>query len=137
VKLRWIDLAAFAIYLAFFGLGLAAARHTVLSYVALSLSAVCAALWYVARLQLGNAFSVSPEARRLVTRGLYSRIRNPIYVFGTLAFLFVALALQGWFAFVIWVVVILIQVGRAKREERVLADMFGAEYTTYRSKTWF
>jgi protein-S-isoprenylcysteine O-methyltransferase Ste14 len=137
VKLRWIDLAVFVIYFAFFGLGLASAQRGMLSYVALSLSAVCAVLWFVARSQLGSAFSVAPEARRLVTRGLYSRIRHPIYVFGTLAFLFVVLALQGWFALIIWVVVILIQVRRARREERVLVEMFGAEYTTYRSKTWF
>ena len=132
-----IDLAAFVIYFAFFGLGLAAAQRDVLSSVALSLSAVCAVFWFVARWQLGSAFSVAPEARRLVTRGLYARIRHPIYVFGTLAFLFVVLALQGWSALIIWVVVILIQVYRARREERVLEERFSAEYTTYRSKTWF
>jgi protein-S-isoprenylcysteine O-methyltransferase Ste14 len=58
-------------------------------------------------------------------------------VFGTLAFLFLVLALQGWFALIIWLVVILIQVRRARREERALAEMFGEEYTAYRSRTWF
>ena len=137
VKLGWIDPAVFVIYVAFFGLGTAAAQRGVLSSVALSLSAVCAVFWFVARWQLGSAFSVAPEARRLVTRGLYARIRHPIYVFGTLAFLLVVLALKGWLALIIWGVVILIQVGRARREERVLEQMFGAEYTTYRSRTWF
>ena len=97
VKLRSIDVVVFAVYLAFIGLGVVAAPRTTLSYVALSLSNVCSALWLLARWQLGDAFSVAPEARRLVTRGLYARIRHPIYVFGTLAFLFVDLALQGWF----------------------------------------
>jgi protein-S-isoprenylcysteine O-methyltransferase Ste14 len=137
VKLHAIDIVMFVVYLAFFGLGVVAAQRTTLSYAALFLSIVCSALWLLARQQLGDAFSVAPEARRLVTLGLYSRIRHPIYVFGTLAFLFVVLALQGWFALIIWVIVILIQVGRARREERVLVDMFGEEYTTYRSKTWF
>ena len=137
VKLVGIDLAAFVAYFAFLGLGIVAAQPGVLSYVALSLSAVCAVFWVVARWQLGSAFSVAPEARRLVTQGLYSRIRHPIYVFGTLAFLFVVLALQGWPALIIWVLVILIQVRRANREEHVLEERFGAEYTTYRSKTWF
>ncbi len=137
VKLIRIDLAAFVIYFAFFGFGIAAAQRDVLSNLALSLSAVCAVLWFVARWQLGSAFSVAPEARRLVTRGLYSRIRHPIYVFGTMAFLFVVLALQGWSALIIWVVVILIQVYRARREERVLEEKYGAKYTTYCSKTWF
>jgi protein-S-isoprenylcysteine O-methyltransferase Ste14 len=68
---------------------------------------------------------------------LYSKIRQPIYVFGTLAFLLVVLALQGWPALIIWGIVILIQVIRLRREEQVLAETFGAEYTAYRSTTWF
>jgi protein-S-isoprenylcysteine O-methyltransferase Ste14 len=137
VKLRWIDVAVYLIYIAFFGLALVVGPRGTLWYIALCLSAGCSVLWFVARWQLGNAFSVAPEARQLVTRGLYSRIRHPIYVFGTLAFLFVVLALQGWLALIIWVVVILIQVGRARREERTLAETFGEEYTAYRSRTWF
>jgi protein-S-isoprenylcysteine O-methyltransferase Ste14 len=137
VKLRWIDVAVYLIYLGFFALGVVAGPRGTLWTVALCLSAGCAALWFVARWQLGDAFSVAPEARQLVTRGLYSKIRHPIYVFGTLAFLFVVLALQGWPALIIWVMVILIQVGRARREERILAETFGEEYTSYRSRTWF
>jgi protein-S-isoprenylcysteine O-methyltransferase Ste14 len=40
----------------------------------------------VARLQLGESFSVSAKARKLVTTGLYARIRNPIYLSGELLF---------------------------------------------------
>jgi protein-S-isoprenylcysteine O-methyltransferase Ste14 len=137
VKLSWIDVAVYLIYVAFFGLAVVVGPRSTLWGVALGLSAGCAVLWFVARWQLGYAFSVAPEARRLVTRGLYSRLRHPIYVFGTLAFLFVVLALMGWPALIVWVVVILIQVGRARREERVLAERFGADYTAYRSRTWF
>ena len=137
MKLRWIDIASYLIYLAFFGFAIVAGLHSTLSYVALCLSLVCAIIWFVARWQLGDAFSVTAQARHLVTRGLYSKIRHPIYVFGTMAFLFVVLALQGWPALIIWVVVILIQVGRLRREEWVLAQTFGEEYTFYRGKTWF
>ena len=137
MKLNWIDIIVYLGYLAFFGLAIVARPHSTLSYVALCLSLACAALWFVARWQLGNAFSVTPQARQLVTRGLYSKIRHPIYMFGTLAFLFVVLALLGWPGLIIWGIVILIQIIRARREERVLAETFGAEYTVYRSKTWF
>ena len=137
MKLRGIDIVVYLIYLAFFGFAIVAGLHNTLSYVALFLSFACAVLWFVARWQLGDAFSVTAQARQLVTRGLYSKIRHPIYVFGTMAFLFVVLALQGWPALIIWVIVILIQVVRVRREERVLAETFGAEYTAYRSKTWF
>lgn len=137
MKLRWIDILVYLIYLAFFGLAMAARPHSTLSYVALCLSLACAILWFVARWQLGDAFSVTAQAHQLVTRGLYSKIRHPIYVFGTLAFLCIVLALQGWPALIIWAIVILIQVARLRREEQVLAEAFGAEYAAYRSRTWF
>ena len=42
-------------------------------------------LFVLARVfNLGQAFSVQAKASTLVTTGLYSRIRNPIYVFGAL-----------------------------------------------------
>ena len=41
-------------------------------------------LWGLARLQLGMSFSGEARATALVTHGLYSRIRNPIYLFGGL-----------------------------------------------------
>jgi protein-S-isoprenylcysteine O-methyltransferase Ste14 len=137
VKLQWIDIVVYLAYLAFVGFAVVAGPHSPGSYVALCLSLACAALWFVARWQLGDAFSVTAQARHLVTRGLYSKIRHPIYIFGTLAFLFVVLALQGWPALIIWAIVILIQIARLRREERVLAESFGAEYTAYRNRTWF
>jgi protein-S-isoprenylcysteine O-methyltransferase Ste14 len=136
MNLQWIDMVVFLIYLAFLGFGIVAGQHNPFSYITLCLSIVCAILWFVARWQLGDSFSVDAQARHLVTRGLYSKIRHPIYLFGTLAFLFIVLALQGWPGLVIWVVVILIQAARIKREERVMAETFGEEYKAYRSGTW-
>ena len=136
-RLGWIDALSYLAYLVFATLTVAYGPRNALWYAGLGLSAVCAVLWFVARWQLGPAFSVGAEARRLVTDGLYSRLRHPIYVFGTMAFLFALLALLGWGALVTWVIVILIQVARARREDRVLAEAFGAEYAAYRKGTWF
>lgn len=137
MKLNWIDLVSYLIYLAFFGFTVVTGPHTTLSYTALCLSLACAVLWFVARWQLGQAFAVGAQARGLVTQGLYSKIRHPIYVFGTLAFLFVVLALMGWPALIVWAVVLAIQVVRLRREEQVLAETFGAKYQAYRARTWF
>ena len=136
-RLGWIDVLSYLAYLALAAAAAVYGPRDALWYGGLILSAACAALWFIARWQLGPAFSVGAQARRLVTSGLYSRLRHPIYVFGTMAFLFTLLALQGWRALVTWVVVILIQVARARREDRVLAEAFGAEYAAYRSGTWF
>ena len=137
MKLYWIDALVYLAYLTFLGFALMIGPHSALAYLVLCLSLACAVLWFIARLQLGDSFSVTAQAHHLVTQGLYSKIRHPIYVFGTLAFLFIVLALQGWGAILIWAIVILIQVARLRREEQVLAATFGEEYTAYRSKTWF
>ena len=133
--LRPVDTLAFAFYLLLLGRGIVADLRDVIWFLALGGSVVCATLWFVARKQLGAAFSVKPEARHLVTQGLYGRLRHPIYVFGTAAFMLVLLALQGWSALVIWAVLVPVQIIRARREDRVLAQAFGAEYEAYRRST--
>src|SRR5690242_1879211 len=60
------------------------------------------ALWALARHQLGASFTLRAEARQLVTHGLYSRIRHPIYLFaecmalGIIIFLGFPLLLLVW-----------------------------------------
>lgn len=135
--LRAIDIVMYLFYLALLALAVIAAVRDAIWFVPIALSVVCAVLWFVARRQLGTAFSVQAEARHLVVTGLYAKIRHPIYVFGTSAFLLVLLALQGWPGLVIWVILIPIQLIRAGREERILAQAFGAEYVAYRRSTWF
>jgi protein-S-isoprenylcysteine O-methyltransferase Ste14 len=138
VMLRPVDIVMFALYLALAGLAVVVDLLTSrVWFVALAVSLVCALLWVVARLQLGRSFSVRPEARELVTSGLYSRFRHPIYLFGTAAFMFVLLALQGWGALPVCVLLAVVQAVRARREERVLAQAFGADYAAYRASTWF
>ena len=90
----------------------------------------------LARHQIGDSFAVRAEARKLVTQGLYSKIRHPIYIFGGLAFLgeFVAV---GWYA---WTAVFLLlnlsQYFRVKREEHVLGEAFGDQDRAYKARTW-
>lgn len=135
--LRPVDAVMFAFYLLLLVLAAIGGVRTAVWLVALGLSVVCAGLWVVARLELGRSFSVGAEAHELVTTGLYRHVRNPIYVFGTSAFLLVLLSLQGWQALVIWAVLVPVQVVRARREQQVLAEAFGAEYAAYRASTWF
>jgi protein-S-isoprenylcysteine O-methyltransferase Ste14 len=91
----------------------------------------------VARYQLGRSFSVRPEAYKLVTRGVYSKIRNPIYVFGTVVFAGLALVVHRPVLWLIIPVIIIVQTIRAHREALVLEAAFGDAYREYRSKTWF
>jgi len=91
----------------------------------------------LARHTLGDSFSVAPEARALVTNGIYSRIRNPIYICGIVTLTGVALMLQHPYLFLLFCVAIPAQIFRARREARVLEEKFGEEYREYRRRTWF
>jgi protein-S-isoprenylcysteine O-methyltransferase Ste14 len=91
----------------------------------------------LARYQLGKSFAIRAEAHQLVTHGLYSKIRNPIYVFGLVAFIGVAMVVQMPVLWMIVAAMAVAQVVRARRESRVLESAFGESYREYRRKTWF
>ena len=91
----------------------------------------------LARYQLGDSFSVTPQARELVTTGLYARFRNPIYLASPILLVGIALVLGRWWPMLLLLVVVPVQVVRARREAQVLRAAFGAEYDRYRARTWF
>jgi len=109
------------------------ARHTMGFLVSFPASI----LWALARTQLGASFSRRAEARRLVTHGLYARIRNPMYLFSELATLGLIIFAGWWWLLLLFVVTIPMQVWRARNEARVLEATFGDEYRTYRKRRWF
>jgi protein-S-isoprenylcysteine O-methyltransferase Ste14 len=94
-------------------------------------------LFVIARLQLGSAFSMQAKASTLVTTGIYSRVRNPIYVFGALMIVGVIVwAHRPWWLLA-FAVLIPMQIFRVRNEEQVLAEKFGDAYLEYKRKTWF
>jgi protein-S-isoprenylcysteine O-methyltransferase Ste14 len=91
----------------------------------------------IARVQLGNSFSVTAQATHLVTRGIYARIRNPIYVFSTLVFAGLFLYVDRPLLLLALIPIGFIQFVRAGREAKVLEQRFGDAYREYRARTWF
>ncbi len=137
LKLNLITLVVFAAGLAIF------AMHALrLSWDAARIAGIAIVLtsfffFVLARLQLGRAFSVQAKASVLVTTGIYSRIRNPIYVFGGLMILGIIVWMERPWLLLIFAVLIPAQMLRVRKEEQVLTEKFGAAYLEYKQKTWF
>lgn len=137
MKLNIVTLTIVLVFMLFFIVYFWEPPWTVARIAGLAIGIPCLLLLALARIQLGQAFSVQAKASTLVTTGLYSRIRNPIYVFG-------GLGIAGFFLWVnmpwlllIFVVLIPMQVWRSRVEARVLEEKFGAQYLEYKKKTWF
>ena len=110
---------------------------TALRIVGVLLAATGYSLLITARIQLGNSFAVTPQAKALVTHGLYARIRNPIYVFVGVMWLGVTLALHFYWLFLPWCALLVLQTVRARQEGIVMQEAFGQAYIDYRKQTWF
>jgi protein-S-isoprenylcysteine O-methyltransferase Ste14 len=106
-------------------------------YAGMAIGAGGLALWALARIQLGKSFSVTAQARSLVTTGLYSRIRNPIYFFAGVAYLGFFIAWGKWIVIPGFLAGYSLQLLRANKEAKVLEAAFGDEYRKYCAQTWF
>jgi protein-S-isoprenylcysteine O-methyltransferase Ste14 len=95
------------------------------------------ALCMLARAQLGRAFSIRAQARMLMTTGLYSKFRHPIYLFGGMAYLGLFIAWGKLIPLLCFLLIYPVQILRARKEEKVLEQAFGEEYRRYKASTWF
>ena len=123
-------------------LGVVVWEHPPANWGALQVLGVCLlglgfVLWTTARFQLGRSLTITAQAKQLVTHGLYAKIRNPIYVFGScvIAGLILVLGRPVWL--LVFLAVIPLQLWRAGKEASVLEKTFGEEYRRYRAGTWF
>ncbi|HXZ39320.1 MAG TPA: isoprenylcysteine carboxylmethyltransferase family protein [Terriglobales bacterium] len=122
---------------AYAGWQLAPAIWTPLQVLGLCLAVAGFILWAIARFQLGSSFTIRAQAKQLVTRGVYSKIRNPIYVFGSVFIAGYILLLGRPVWLLIFVGLIPLQIRRARKEAQVLEAKFGEEYRAYSAQTWF
>lgn len=112
-------------------------HHSPLCLVGAAIAVPGFLLWFLARVQLGTSFAVTAQARHLVTHGLYSKIRNPIYFFATFAIVGTAICVNNPTFYGCVVLLTLFQLLRIRKEERVLETKFGDAYRQYRRRTWF
>jgi len=111
--------------------------HDLLTYIGIILIIPSSVLLIIAYFQLGSSFAITPQAKELVTKGLYAKIRHPIYVFGTLLFLGLGMVVRNMTIYVFCVILLVRNIWRAWQENRVLEEKFGDAYRAYRKRVWF
>ncbi|MDQ7782742.1 MAG: NnrU family protein [Desulfomonilaceae bacterium] len=87
---------------------------------------------------LGRNFRVFAAPRRsgtLVTTGIYSLVRHPMYTGLILIFLGYLLLFGSIASVPLWLTFSVLYVVKSEKEERILADRF-PEYDEYRQRTW-
>ncbi len=85
-------------------------------------------------LTLRRSFTIMSEARALITRGIYSIIRHPLYAGHFIMFLGYLLFHLYWYTVVLYVAFLAGQYLRARIEEEKISAVFPA-YDEYRQKT--
>jgi protein-S-isoprenylcysteine O-methyltransferase Ste14 len=88
--------------------------------------------WVLA--SLGRSFSITPQARSLVTAGPYAIVRHPLYLCEELTVIGVMLLHFSLAAVLIVAVQWIFQLRRMSNEERVLRSVF-PEYAAYAART--
>jgi protein-S-isoprenylcysteine O-methyltransferase Ste14 len=137
LKANIVTLVVIVIALCFFAVHASHLPWDAARIAGIAIAFSASVFFVLARVQLGRAFSVEAKASTLVTTGLYSRIRNPIYFFGALMILGAIIWTERPWLLLIFAVLIPMQMQRARKEEAVLTEKFGAAYLEYKRKTWF
>jgi protein-S-isoprenylcysteine O-methyltransferase Ste14 len=137
MKLNIATLALVTVAVIFLAIHATELPWTISRIAGLAIAGPSFILFVLARMQLGEAFSVQAKATKLVTTGLYSRIRNPIYVFGALMVAGVIIWLEKPWLLLCLAALVPLQVVRSRKEEQVLAEKFGDAYQEYKRHTWF
>ncbi|MFH2109656.1 MAG: isoprenylcysteine carboxylmethyltransferase family protein [Candidatus Bathyarchaeota archaeon] len=85
---------------------------------------------------LGSSRLVTVEGQRLVTDGLYRRIRHPLYLGEMTRNLGFTLILTSGYGFTLVLLGSAFLLFRIPREERMMLEEFGDEYREYMRRTW-
>lgn len=137
MKVNLVTLAVVIIGLSLFVMHAPHLPWTPWRIAGIAIAAPAFLLFVAARIELGGAFRVQAKATMLVTTGVYSRIRNPIYFFSAMFILGIIIWMGRPWLLLFFAALIPLQVVRSRKEERVLTEKFGAAYLDYKQKTWF
>lgn len=114
--------------------------HPVQAGFGVLVALISLAAFYLTHRTLGRNWSVSLDVREhhsLVTRGVYGRVRHPMYTAFWLWAVAQALLLPNWIGGMAGLVGFgVLFAGRVAREERMMVESFGDDYRAYMGRTY-
>jgi len=111
-------------------------RNSIIQHIGILVITVGLLIWYLGLRALGQHFHIFPEPKSLVTHGIYSKIRNPIYIGSFLAFAGLSIFTMSIIVIVLTLIQIPLQLTRISAEEKRLIKKYGEKYLTYKAQTW-
>jgi len=95
-------------------------------------------IWLISALELGSNYHLYKIPPKLITTGIYKKIRHPIYFGSTLLFLGIVIFYGSfWGLIYLFCITIPYQFLRAIYEEKQLIKKFGQKYLDYKKTTLF
>jgi len=108
------------------------------SFVSISVGAVLliagCIVGYVSHEAFNRAVSEDRQVRYIMKNGLYGVVRHPFYLSLILIILSLVGLLRSYALLLGWVVMTVLLVVEARREEKELVEEFGEEYTVYQRR---
>jgi protein-S-isoprenylcysteine O-methyltransferase Ste14 len=114
-------------------------EHTnLVGTIGLSISIIGAIIACTSRFMLGKNWSLSvqkKEDHQLVQNGIYKIVRHPIYTGLLLLFIGNAIIVGDYRAIIAVIIVFVSFWLKLKKEEKLLTETFGNQYTEYKKRT--
>jgi len=95
---------------------------------------ILAGAGYLARAGLKSVFGEIRETPRVITKGVFSVVRHPIYLGSILTYLGLIVITLSLVSFIIWIIAIIFYYYISRHEEKMLLSRFGEEYEEYMKK---
>lgn len=90
--------------------------------------------WWFARSGLRIVFGEKRDKPEVIRKGVFSKVRHPIYLGAILLYLGMILITFSLISVAFWIFIILFYIWISKYEERILTEYFGKEYQEYKNE---
>jgi protein-S-isoprenylcysteine O-methyltransferase Ste14 len=114
-------------------------QQTILYFAGLSINIIGLFIWWSAKITLSENWDAGygqPKIKKLVTRGIYSKICHPLYWGINLTLIGQCLIHLNIFLIILSIIIVLYFFWRMKIETKFLIKTLGKKYLDYKKKTW-